>query len=271
MDASPARSTSELRLRGGAAALAAVMAMGTASATFTAAPVSAWASSGDDSRATELKSRGDADMDSGAYADAITSYRASYERRRDPALLYDIGTAYERLGDYPNALAYLEEFALAAPPDLRARVPALERIIAGVRASVARLRIACDVAGARIMVRGVWRGTTPLRDDIVLAPGPARVELFADGHRPFVHDVGLIAGRETTVRVALVDDDRVSTSAPPSHGDTPGSIVNRWWFWTGVGAVVLGGMAVAVALAQNHSQASGDMPAEQPSMPFVRW
>jgi hypothetical protein len=205
--------------------------------------------------ATELKARADAAMDGGAYADAITSYRASYELSRNPALLYNIGNAYERLGDYPRALAYLEQFALVAPIGLRARVPALPELIASVRGRLARVAVGCNVPGARVLVRGSWQGTTPLTASISTMPGPARVEVVADGYQPFARDVVLSAGKETRFDAVLVSSGlftNVSREAAPPAKD--GGLTTKWWFWTGVGLVVAGGAAIAVvALTTNHA------------------
>ena len=221
--------------------------------------------------AAELKARADAAMDGGAFADAITSYRASYEISGNPALLYNIGNAYERLGDYPRALAYLEQFSLVAPLDLRARVPALATLIASVRARLARVFVGCNVPGARVLVRGTWRGTIPLASSVTAMPGLARVEVVADGYRPFTTDVVLSADRETRVEAALVNR---TIFAPVAHEGAPrpdGGIATKWWFWTGVGVVVAGGAtALVVALASSHG--SGGQPsAAHAQAALVSW
>jgi hypothetical protein len=41
----------------------------------------------------------------------------------------------------------------------------------------------------------------------------------------------------------------------------------RWWFWTGVGAVVVGGVVTAVLLGRNSGQKS---PAYDLGVPCVR-
>jgi hypothetical protein len=45
----------------------------------------------------------------------------------------------------------------------------------------------------------------------------------------------------------------VSTSEPhPEEGDS-GPITKRWWFWTGIGAVVVAGVVTAIVLSSGHS------------------
>lgn len=113
----------------------------TASLAFACVLAIPGAAHGQDARAAEFKARADAAMDAGAFADAIPSYRASYQLQPSAVVLYDIGSAYERLGDYALALAYLGQFARVAPRDQLARVPMLDRVLASVRSRFARSRM----------------------------------------------------------------------------------------------------------------------------------
>jgi hypothetical protein len=217
-----------------------------------------------------MKARADAEMDGGAFAEAITSYRASYELSRNPALLYNIGSAYERLGDYPRALAYLEQFSIVASLELRGRVPALAGLIAGVRGRLGGVFVSCNVPGAHVLVRGTWRGTTPLPAGIQAMPGPAIVEVLADGYSPFAREVVLKAGTEVKLDAMLVSR-RILAS--PIHDDAPppagGGVTTQWWFWTGIGLAVAGGATAAVlALSKSHSTSE---PATHAATALVSW
>jgi hypothetical protein len=221
--------------------------------------------------ATEQKQRADAAMDSGNFAFAIRQYRASYEVSRDPALLFNIGSAYQRLGDYPVALSYLQQFALTAPPSLRNRVPALPNLIASLRERLARVRVHCNVGGARIEVRGEWKGTTPMATEIEALPGRALIAVFASGYRPFARDVELMAGRSDDIDVQLIpepagglEDRSAEHDATRRAGTSP--VLTKWWFWTGVGAVVTGGIVLGLALSHERGAPSGDFTPGQVSI-----
>jgi hypothetical protein len=236
-----------------------------------AAPV-ARADASSEVSAAELKSRADDAMERGAFAAAILAYRSSYDLSPGPALLYNIGNAYEHLGDYPHALSYLERFASVAPPATKARVPHLDELIESLRGRLARLSVRCRVAGARVLVRGGLEGTTPLAGAIVTMPGGAHVEVIADGYHPYVRDVVLLPGREALVDAALTPE--LVTRATPPAPDRPAStpIVSRWWFWTGVGVVVAGGtVAAVVALSKPGSSSKGDGATGHVGMPLVSW
>jgi hypothetical protein len=222
--------------------------------------------------AAELRSRADEAMDHGAFAAAILAYRSSYELSPSPAILYNIGNAYEHLGDYPHALSYLERFATSAPPSTKARVPHLDELIATVRGRLARLSVRCPVAGARVLVRGGLEGTTPLSGAILAMPGQAHVEVVADGYHPYSRDVVLFPGREARVDASLTPE--LVMWEPPPPRETPASppIVTTWWFWTAVGVVVAGGtVAAIVALSKPGSSPKGEGGAGHVGMPLVSW
>lgn len=233
------------------------------------APCLAFAS---DATAEQLKASADAAMDAGAFAAAIASYRASYERNPNPALLYNIGSAYERLGDYPSALSTLERFALVAPPDLRARVPELDELIESIRARLARLVVRCSVPDARVFVRGGWQGRTPLAADLLVMPGTARVEVAADGYQPFAREFSLVAGRETRVDAFLVPALAFREAPRESERASSRPITTQWWFWTGAGVVLVGATtAVVLALTREKSAPSGDITPGRVAAPLMSW
>ncbi len=221
--------------------------------------------------AAELKTRGDAAMDQGAFAAAILEYRSSYELSDKPALLYNIASAYERLHDYPHALSYFERFASLAPAELRARVPRLQELIASVRERLARVIVRCRVPGARVLVRGDWEGTTPLAKEIFTTPGGAHVEVVADGYRPYVQDVTLAAGSEVHIDAVLLPEiaRRPASSGPETRASSP--VTSTWWFWTGVGVVFAGAATAAVVALSHPGSSSRGAPSGQTAAPLVSW
>ena len=53
------------------------------------------------------------------YEEALAHYRVAYDVTKNPALLYNMGRAYEGLADFPKALDALEEFVATASPELK--------------------------------------------------------------------------------------------------------------------------------------------------------
>ena len=159
-------------------------------------------------RAGEAKRRGDEAMDSLRYADALAAYSEAYALSRDPALLYNTGRAYQALGDFPAALAQLERFGTEAPPDLRARVPKLNELLAELRARVSTLTLRSNVAGARVLVRDRVVGTTPLEAPLKLSAGRASLEVSADGYQTVRKEIELPGGSTAVVDADLVPRER---------------------------------------------------------------
>jgi hypothetical protein len=169
-------------------------------------PMSAWAAppAGD---ATELRRRGNDAMAAFKPGEALDDYKQAYELTRDPALLYNMARALEVLEDYPEALARYEDFSRLAPPDLRARVPRLDELVASLRARVTRLSVTCNVPGARVIFREKTVGQTlGTHGDLVVpvAAGRGVLEVEADGYIAFQRTLDLPGGGAIGVDVELV-------------------------------------------------------------------
>jgi hypothetical protein len=283
----------------------------------------------DAERARALKQQGDAAMHSLRYAEALAAYQASYALSPDPALLYNQGRAQQALGRFPEALANMEAFDRQAPPQLHARVPALAGLIAELRARVATVAIACNVPGARVLIRDTVVGKTPM-PPLGVSAGKATIEIDAEGYFPYRRELELPGGGSLVVDAQLGSRARTGllvvrtsvqgadvwvdgralgaapvetivnagthritawhpewktteTSAALAVGERkemtvslkPRGITSKWWFWAGVGAVVVTGAVVTTALLTERDPASGDIPPGHVSGPlspaFVRF
>lgn len=266
----------------------------------------------------EDKRKGDEASAELRYMDAIGHYEKSYASTKNPAVLYNMGRAYQSLADFPKALEKLEEFAEKAPADLKARVPQLDALLAEVRGRVATMIISVQVPGAEIRlgdkIIGMTKtGQTILRVnsgpqtltirhpdyfeatrplaltagkietvDIVLAsraqealltvtspvtganvaldgttvgvvpaqtpakPGQHRITLTRDGYDP----------AETSIVVKAGEDRQVSV--PMAVHET---ITGKWWFWTGLGIILVGGgIAIGVIANTEKDPSTGTIP-----------
>ena len=80
----------------------------------------------EDTRARELFLEGEAHYAAGRYEQAAERYLEAYQLSERPELLFNVGNAYERLGDYRNAAKYLGEYVNT--PRARDVVSVRERI-----------------------------------------------------------------------------------------------------------------------------------------------
>ena len=277
-----------------------------------------------DPLARELKSTGDAAMQSLRYEDALASYERATEIEAHPILLFNRARALQALQRYPAALEHFEAFRQEASPELLARAGELDALIARLRQQVSTLEVVCSVKGATVLIRGKKVGTTPLEDALRLNAGPASISVTADGYYPYKRDltlpgagskrieVRLVAKRtegRLTVRspvvgaVVYIDGKRLGsvpaeaalekgrhrirvehpnyrraeTTVEITKGDAkqidialeknPG-VLKKWWFWTGAGVVLAGGVGVTIALTTEHKADSGDIPPGTVSAPL---
>ncbi|MFY2561361.1 PEGA domain-containing protein [Corallococcus terminator] len=150
-----------------------------------------------------------------------------------------------------------------------------------LQATMGFARALADVAGTVVLVDDVEVGTVPL-SDILLKPGSREIEFRAEGYKPHVHNINVLAGTtyELTGRMRPVVDTAVASNTPRG-GDTPRTPpvldpstsipdepnpalsfdsespdaevessskpwYGRWYVWAGVGAVVAAGTVGAV-------------------------
>ncbi|MGH7684367.1 MAG: PEGA domain-containing protein, partial [Vulcanimicrobiaceae bacterium] len=171
------------------------------------APPAAPAVDPNETQAATLKQQADAAFDGKKYQEALSLYDQSYALVPNVAIFYNRGRVYGYLGQYPRAEEELEHFASDAPPDLKAKVPGFDAILADVRNHVATLHVNCAVSGAHVLVGSMDVGVTPLADVKVNA-APSRIDVLADGYYPFHKSIDLPGGKTTAIDVALSSRDK---------------------------------------------------------------
>jgi hypothetical protein len=182
--------------------------------------------------AAAIKARGDQAMESLRYSEALSLYTEAYGISKDPALLYNEGRAHQALGNFPEALASFERFAAEASPELRAKVPKLDDLIADVKRHVASIVVRCRTQGARVLVRERVVGMTPLDKPLDVDSGHATIEVDVEGYEPFRRDVDLEGGTQTVLDADLVPRKqtaflRVTSSVPSAFVSIDGAPVGN--------------------------------------------
>jgi hypothetical protein len=153
--------------------------------------------------AARAKDAGDTAMDAFRFDEALAAYERAYALAPTPVLLYNRGRALQALGRYPDALDQLDAFAKTAPPDLKAKVPALDALIADVRGKICTVTLETGTVGARVQVGATVVGNTPL-PPLRLNAGKATITVEAEGFEPFRREVELPGGGTALVHADLV-------------------------------------------------------------------
>jgi hypothetical protein len=116
------------------------------------------------------------------------------------------------------------------------------------------LRVDGEPAGARVLLDGRFVGLVPFFGEV--EPGPALLEVRADGFAGYADRVDLEAGVELMRRALLtpmagIDNPNPGTQVgADSRTDDGTPIYGRWWFWAGVGTAVAAAVVVGVVLNQ---------------------
>ncbi len=222
-------------------------------------PVWAQATKADEAKAAELKKQGDDLVHASKFKEALTKYEESFAIVPNPAIHYNRGRALQKLEDYPGALDALDKFVATAPPDLRAKVPNLDKTIAEIEAHVSTLVVKCDVPGATVALRKDGSSIPlELAHPLHLKPGDATITASAPGYVNFSQDTMLVAGETTTIDATLhkaageatatahepTPFDGEATPPPPVKQEQVASHGSGWktlgWVAGGVGVAALG-------------------------------
>lgn len=102
----------------------------------------------------------------------------------------------------------------------------------------ATLKISSSQTGALVHVDDADIGPAPV--DVLRPAGAYRVTVKKTGFLPYGAQVTVQPGEEVKLRAALVEDKP--------------SIVKKWWFWTGIAAVVGGGVVVTYVATRPKPQ-----------------
>jgi PEGA domain len=104
------------------------------------------------------------------------------------------------------------------------------------------LHVNASPPGGVVYVDGRTLGNPPVEESLVA--GTHRILVQLDGYEDANSEAVVFAGQRKDVDLEL-------QKTPP--------ITSRWWFWTGVGAVVAGGIVLSYALLTEKSPGQGDI------------
>jgi hypothetical protein len=109
---------------------------------------------------------------------------------------------------YPEALVSYQAFLAEAPVGMltEAQQAVLFSLVEHLKGKISRVRVECNVPGARVLLRGRMVGRTPLPSFVVLNAGDAKLEVIADGYGPYESVLSLPGGALESIVVKL---DRV--------------------------------------------------------------
>ncbi len=185
----------------------------------------------------------------GRWREAIVAFEEADRLKPSPRLQFNVGQAYEKLGDVPAALAAFARY-LRADPGASNR-EAVEKQVRSLESRLARLglqmlHVTTTPSGAEVTVDGGAPSPAPL--DAAFPPGRRVLRATLAGWSPTRLEVDLPADRSLTVNLALDPASRLAAEppSPPLEATRPvGAPVPSERSW--VGPIVAGGVAVVAA------------------------
>jgi tetratricopeptide (TPR) repeat protein len=181
----------------------------------------------------------------GEYSQALDVFAKLFAEKGDPVYLRNIGRCYQKLRQPEKAIDSFREYLR------RSRVKQRERDeIEGFIREMQELQAAQAATPAPALTE-----PAPVRNDAAASKAgdatPAPVMPLPVAAAPPARAPA--DGSPTLITVR--------TEAAPAVAPADDSLLYRWWFWAGVGAVVAGGVATAIVLG------GGSAGSERPNCP----
>jgi hypothetical protein len=210
------------------------------------------AGGGDEKQARELYERAEKSFNVGKFAEALTDYQAAYEAKPLPGFLFNIAQCYRNMGNYERARFFFRRYLAVEPhaPNHRRVEELIAEMSKQIEAQAASGAAAPSTSPppadqkpveqkaaeakpeeAKPVESKTPESTTPVE------PAPAAVPAAP---APSSSSVPLVTASGST-----------SEESPP--------VYTRWWFWTGVGAVVVGGAVAAFFLTRPKTSTPGTL------------
>jgi tetratricopeptide (TPR) repeat protein len=203
--------------------------------------------------ADALIDEGIALREAGRDTEALARFEEAHALAPGPQSLAQIALAEQALGRFVEAEEHLRE-ALASDTDrfIRRNRALLEGALEELAGHIGELSLTGGVAGARVRVEGIDRGTLPLPAPLRLDAGTVRVEVDADGFAPFDGSVVVRGGQSTTLPISL--EPRSVHRGTNAHALPPWALPAGLSL-AGAGAVGLGIGAGLLVVREDHAQA----------------
>ena len=191
----------------------------------------------------------------GKFEEAYQAYKRAFELQPAFDIAGNLGNVEVKLGKHRDAVVHLRYVLANMPPsyDPERREQISQRtkeLLAESLKHVASIKLAITPDGTEVAVDNEKMGTTPLRDDVVLAPGKHTLVATRQGYQTLTHEVDAAAGTTETLRMSLSpvgNADPGTVTGGSSQADT-GDDGPIWPLVIVGGVLGLGAMGAGIGL-----------------------
>jgi len=190
----------------------------------------------------------------GEFEQAAEKYQSAYKVKPDPALLYNAAQSYRMAGNNEKALLLYKNYAMFYPSaknihNAETQISKLQEAIAAQHKAQTQPPTTTEPTPGTSSGVPAW---TP--------PAAPSTAATVSGTTPASTTPPLPAAVSPQVSGAPNGATLTEAAPPPSAEESPGKpIYKKWWFWTAVGAVAAGSVAV-VLLSGRSSTAWSTAP-----------
>jgi hypothetical protein len=200
------------------------------------------------------------------YTAALAKYREAYSVYPAAKLHYNVALALDGLGRADEAAdeyALFLDGAADAPADARSQA---QDQLGKLESKLALLAINSGAGNSTVEIDGKPRGSAPA--SVHVEAGKHEITVHASGRDPWTATVDVAAGAHRSVdayplSVRLDHDPSPSPAKHDVGGQGPeresGSVAGKWWFWTAVAVVVVGGAVIAYEVTREPSAPASEL------------
>jgi PEGA domain len=214
----------------------------------------------------------------GRDAQALDLFKRAHEIDHGPRVAAQLGFAEQALGMWADAETHLTAaLQHGDDPWIKKNLVSIRKAMDFVASRLGTLDVWGEPAGAEVLVGGTRVGVLPLAAPLRVTAGEVAVTVRAEGYLELVRQLEVGAGsiiRERfelarkaarSVTLAATSDvagqgaggerpqAQIQAQATEPTRASSRSVFSRWWFWTLVGAVALGGATTAYVLTRPHN------------------
>jgi len=180
----------------------------------------------------------------GEYEKALDLYAELFAENNDPVFLRNIGRCYQKLRRPEKSIDAFREYLRRAHvrPAERDEINGFIKEMQELQASQAGTTPPPPAAASSPKP---FETTAPPASSSAPAPEPAPAPVA-----PLTPAAANASGASDTTTAP----GATLVASPAPHADEDATpITKRWWFWTGIGAVVVAGVVTAIVLSSGHS------------------